>query len=89
MSLDKTLTWLINGWFILVILFNVVAVIGLMYAAPTFWAGIGKIQAIYSPFNIWNFLVEAIIVFPAFVLQNWRDRRRPRAQRANEGTIEE
>jgi len=78
-TLDRVLTWFIRLWVGLVILLNVVAMIGFMWAAPTVWAGIAKIQDIYNPYNVWNFVAEAVAVSPALGALAWRERRRARA----------
>jgi hypothetical protein len=49
-------------WVGLVVLLDVVAMIGFMMTAPTVWAGIAKIQEIYSPVNLTNWLAEGIAV---------------------------
>ena len=72
---DMALTWFINIWVGSVVGINVAAIIGFMSVAPTVWAGIGTIQEVYSPFNVWNWLLELLALSPALVAIWWRERR--------------
>ena len=73
--LDKALTWFANAWIGLIAFLNLIAIIGFMVTAPTFWDGIAKVQEIHSPFNVWNLIAEVIALSPAVGAIAWRDRR--------------
>ncbi|HKJ74304.1 MAG TPA: hypothetical protein VKA19_09340 [Alphaproteobacteria bacterium] len=74
--MDKVLTWFIRVWIALAILVNVTAIIGFFLTAPTFWAGLSKFWSIYSPFNLWNWVAEVVLILPAVGAYYWRDHRR-------------
>jgi hypothetical protein len=57
---------LINGWVALAALVHVAVIVSLFVGAPTLWAGWTKVQKMYSPFNVPNFLVELSLFSPAF-----------------------
>ena len=86
MTLDRALTWFIWAWISLIVLMNVVAIVGFMGTAPSFWAGVAKIQDTYSPFNVINWLVELVSLSPALGAMLWRDRRRKAAAIVNQST---
>jgi hypothetical protein len=50
--MDKVLTIFIQTWVGLVALINVIAIAGLVAGAASFWAGIGRVQEMYSPLTI-------------------------------------
>lgn len=54
MTLDKVPTWFANGWVALIIILNVLGIASMIVLAPTMWAGVSKVQEIYSPLNLWN-----------------------------------
>lgn len=82
MSLDKALTWFIRFWMGLVVILNIIAISGFILVAPTVWAGLAKIQDVYSPFNIWNWLAEFVLLTPALGAMTWRERRRAASDQA-------
>lgn len=69
--MDKTLTWFANAWIAFAVLINLVAIYGLWMAQ-----GWSKVQEIYSPFNIINFVFELLLLSPALGALYWRDQRR-------------
>jgi hypothetical protein len=73
--IDEALTWFAHIWIILFVVLNFIAVIGLQVVAPTLWAGIGKLAEIYSPFNVWTWIAEAIALSPCLLAIAWRNRR--------------
>jgi hypothetical protein len=77
--IDEALTWFAHIWIILFVVLNFIAVIGLQVAAPTLWAGIGKLAEIYSPFNLWTWLAEAVVLSPCLLAIAWRNRRLKRS----------
>jgi len=76
--MDKALTWFIRLWLGLALLVNLAAVAGLMLTAPGFWAGLGRVAEIYSPFNVINYLAELALLSPALGAYLWREKRRAR-----------
>jgi hypothetical protein len=78
MILDKALTWFISIWLSLFFLMNAIAIIWFVFSAETIWDGIGKVQEVYSPFNVANWIVEVIVASPALGAIAWLERRRAR-----------
>lgn len=71
--MDLCLTWFGRTWLGLVLLLSLadIAVIALQ-------SGGGAAAAMYNPFDLANFLMEAVLLSPAFAVLIWRDRRRLR-----------
>jgi hypothetical protein len=84
--MDRVLTIFIKLWIGLVALTNVAAIVGLMAGATSFWAGVGRVQEMYSPFTLSTFLINVVLSSPAIGAYAWRERRRARAsgQKARE-----
>lgn len=76
---DKMITWLINGWFTLVVLLNIVGIAGLFISARGFEAGIRLVQDVYNPLSLINWVAEIALISPALVLIYWRNRQRKEA----------
>lgn len=74
--MDKALTWFIRIWVALAILVNVIAIAGFIMGAPTIGEGWARVQDIYSPFNVINYILELVLVSPALGAYFWRERRR-------------
>jgi uncharacterized membrane protein len=74
--MDKTLTAFIWVWISLILLLNVLAIVGIFIGADSVWDGVQKVQEIYSPFNIINWIVELVTWSPAIGAYVWRERRR-------------
>jgi hypothetical protein len=74
--MDKTLTWFIRCWVVLAVVVNVVAMFGLFLGAANFRAGLARVREIYSPFNVFNFLAEMVLLSPAIAALYLRNRRR-------------
>ena len=83
MTMDKALTWFMGGWLGVAVIVNILAILGLMLGAQTFWAGLGRVQDMFSPFDIRNYLFELILISPAYGAYVWRDKRRNRVQNSN------
>ncbi len=75
MTLDRLLTWFMNGWVCLIFAINALNIIGTLLFAPTVWAGIAKVQDIYSPLNLTFYLIQIVLLSPAFGAYLWRERR--------------
>jgi hypothetical protein len=80
--LDKALTWFANVWIGLIAVLNLIAIIGFVVAAPALWDSIAKVQEIYSPFNVWNWIAELVALSPAVGAIAWRDQRLKRSAAA-------
>lgn len=78
--LDRALTWFASIWFGLVLAANLLSIIGLFVAAPSIWDAIGRVQSVYSPFNLLNVTVELLSLSPGFLAILWRNRRRLKAR---------
>jgi hypothetical protein len=74
--MDRVLTLFIRAWIGLAVAVNVVAMAGIMMVADGLWAGWQEIASIYSPFNVWNVVMELVLFSPAIVAYMWRERRR-------------
>jgi hypothetical protein len=73
--MDKALTWFIRIWVGFAMLVNVIAMAG-FFVAHGFWGGLAKVQETYSPFNIWNYFAELLLLSPALIAYWWREKRR-------------
>lgn len=73
--MHSVLTWFIRVWIGLAILVNLVAVVSIIYFAPTFWDGVGKVAEIFNPFNVFNMAMEVLLLSPAFIAMWWRSKR--------------
>lgn len=79
--MDTALTWFIRIWIGIVIFLNVIAITGFFLTAPDFASGWQRTAATYSPFNVWNFLMEIITLSPAIGAYFWREKRRERSKK--------
>lgn len=73
--MHSALTWFIRVWIGLAILVNLVAVVSIIYFAPTFWEGVDKVAEIFNPFNVFNLAMEILLLSPALLALWWRDAR--------------
>lgn len=73
--MDKVLTIFIQVWVGLVAPINVIAIAGPVAGATSFWAGIGRVQEMYSPFTLSTYLINAVLLSPAIGTYTWRERR--------------
>jgi hypothetical protein len=62
---EDALTWFALLWFGLMLALNLIVSIVLIVAAPTIAAGIGKLAATYSPFNLWCWVFQVLAISPA------------------------
>jgi hypothetical protein len=76
--MNKALLWFGNGWLWFALLVNVASVIGLFYAAPTFWDGMSRVWEIFGPFNYINWVAEVVLFAPGVGALYWRERREHR-----------
>jgi len=75
MHLNKALTWFIKIWVAGVVLINAIAIVRLFVAANSFWGGLGRVKAIYNPFDVINYLIELVLLSPAIGAYIWLARR--------------
>lgn len=75
MLLDKALTRFMNGWIVLVIVLNLIAILGL-------WAGLLKVQNTRGLLNMLSYFAEIIALSPAFGAFLWREYRSRRRNSA-------
>lgn len=73
--MNKALRWFIQLWIGIVILVNLAAIAG-MLLHDGFWDGLSRVQDIYSPFNIFNWIMEVLLLSPALLAAWWLDRRK-------------
>jgi hypothetical protein len=73
--LDKGLTWFINGWTALVVLFNTLIMLVLIVSAPVqgFLTVLGDLLSIHYWITDW-----IMPMIPAIAAIGWRERRRTR-----------
>jgi hypothetical protein len=74
--MDKALTIFIWAWATLAVVVNVVAVAGFLITADSIWDGLDRVRDTYSPFNLFNFVAEMVLLSPAIGAYIWRERRR-------------
>lgn len=81
---DGMVIWFANIWIRLIIALNLIAIIGLLITAPTMWLGIVKLTQFYSPFNLWNWIAQALALSPSIFAFGWvyRGRDGPRRRQA-------
>lgn len=79
--LNRFLSGFVSVWICLVALLNIVAICWFVFSAPNIWEGWGKVQDIYSPFNIANWIAEVIVLLPALVAFTWLERRQKHQSR--------
>lgn len=77
--MNTFLKWFIGLWVTVAIGINVVAIVG-MFMHDGFWGGLGRVQHTYSPFNIFNWIMEVVLLSPALAAAWWLERRKQRAQ---------
>ncbi|MGV2137406.1 hypothetical protein ACQZ45_05435 [Agrobacterium sp. 16-2014-1-2a] len=73
--MDKALHWFVRIWVGVVILVNLVAIAG-MFMHDGFWGGVNRMQETYSPFNIFNWIMEVLLLSPALVAAWWLEKRK-------------
>lgn len=81
--MDRGLSWFVRIWIGLVLLLNVAGVAGIFFTAETFWAGVGQVQDVYSPFNLWTHGLNIALISPAIGAYFWRECRRKIALQAH------
>jgi hypothetical protein len=79
--MDKALSWFISGWVTFAALVNLVAIAG-MYITHGLVGGWLQMTEVYSPFNLWNWASEVILLSPGIAAVYWKERRE-RARRPN------
>src|SRR5262244_3372588 len=79
-TVDAVLKWFVRVWVGVAIAVNVAAIGGFLLTASSFWAGVMRVAAVYSPLNPMNLLMEAILFAPAIAVQIWLDRRRKKTR---------
>ena len=75
MVFDHALMWFAKIWITVIVALNVAGMIGLVLSATTLWTGMAKLSEIWSPFNIWTWIAEAVALSPALGAMAWQDRR--------------
>lgn len=73
--MNKALQWFIGIWVTLAVLVNVVAIAG-MSLHDGFWGGLSRLQDTYSPFNIFNWIMEVVLLSPSLLAAWWLERRK-------------
>ena len=65
----------------LIVLLNIIGIIGLFIGAPDFSTGWERVQETYSPWNVWNWGLNMVLISPAILVYWLRDRRRKRREK--------
>lgn len=73
--MNKALRWFIQLWIGIFILVNLAAIAG-TFLHDGFWGCLSRLQDIYSPFNIFNWIMEVLLLSPALLAARWLDRRK-------------
>jgi hypothetical protein len=76
--MNRALEMFTRAWVAFAIIVNLVAIAGLIMAAPSFWAGWQRVISIYSSLNPINWLTELVLLAPAIGAYVWLQRRRTR-----------
>jgi hypothetical protein len=79
--MNALLTGFIYAWSALALCFIMLLNFFTLTGEPTLWAGVEKLQAIWSPFNIVNYAAVVITLSPALGAYWWREKRRTGARR--------
>lgn len=74
--MDTFLTWFWRIGVGLVVLANVAGITGMALTSDSIWSFIGSLQETYSPFNIWNWGLNIVLLLPVFGAYCWREKRR-------------
>lgn len=72
--MNKALQWFIRIWVSVVFLVNAAAIAG-MFMHDGFWGGLSRMQDTYSPFNIFNWIMEVLLLSPALFAAWWFAKR--------------
>ncbi|TBB97187.1 hypothetical protein ELH39_07990 [Rhizobium ruizarguesonis] len=76
--MNRALKIFISVWIAIAVIVNVVAIAG-MFMHDGFWGGLARVQDTFSPFNIFNWIMEVILFAPAILASMWLERRKSRA----------
>lgn len=68
------LTWLFWGWIVLAVVVNLVAATSVLLSTDRFGDAINEFVSWYSPLNLSNWLLEALLFSPALVIYLFRAR---------------
>ena len=74
--MDTFLTWFWRLWVGLVILANIAGIVGTALTSDSFWTFLDWLQQTYSPFNIWNWGLNIVLLMPAFGAYWWKEKRK-------------
>lgn len=81
--MNKALQWFIGIWVGIAVGVNVVSIAG-MFMHDGFWGGLGRVQDTYSPFNIFNWIMEVLLLTPALLAAWWLEKRKQRVTATSE-----
>jgi uncharacterized membrane protein len=76
--MDVFLKRFISIWVGIAVLVNFVSIAG-MFMHDGFWGGLGRVQDTYSPLNIFNWIMEVVLLSPALLAAWLLERRKSRA----------
>ena len=76
--MNKALRIFVKVWIGVAILVNVIAVIAMLVLAESLWAGLNRFCHVYSPFNLWNWVAEVVLLSPAIGAELWLQKRQSR-----------
>jgi hypothetical protein len=77
--LNKLLVWFVRIWIGLVALINLTVILTALFTSGTIWAGISRVQDIYSPFTVSTYVINFLLVSPALGAQIWLRKRNRQA----------
>ena len=74
-QVDFTLKWFYRIWFSLVIGLNIIGIIGMYLSTSSFIETWEWVQQTYSPYNLWNLVLNLILLSPGYGVYVWRNQR--------------
>ena len=68
------LKWFIRIWISLILLLVLISIFGTYMSTQSFGETLSWVQATFSPFNIWNFLLMVVLISPVILADKWKDK---------------
>ena len=63
------------SWFGLIIVLNIIAIIGMYISTQSIYETWIWLQNTYSPFNVWNAMLNILLLMPGIGAYVWREKR--------------
>jgi hypothetical protein len=72
-----------GAWVLLVCMLNALGIAGMMFTADSFGDDWQRLADVYNPFNVWNWVLNLVLLAPALALYSWRASRQGRVSERN------